>query len=279
MTLKVIPALDISVIPRWPRSVILQFNVGKNLPYPIAFDIYRTGDGESLEKLNVSPITQFFFEDVGLKPQSKLFDVVYFVDIIFPFKADKQRIGPVHLVPQPRLARTFFIARRMDEKHGIEYESHTGIELAIYKRKHWGEKCTSCYNPILEAATTTNCNDCLGTNYVGGYWNPISVLGKLEPLTKSRNLLDKLNYQENIVIQAHMRAFPLIQEDDIIREVRRNVLWYGQAVQMTEHGRYPVKQLVELREIERGDPLYKSLGSIPVNTSEECNFIPRFQNL
>lgn len=259
MPLDVSPVLDVTVIPRFPRSVILQFNFGKDLEYPIAFDVYRTGAEEPLTKLNIKPLTQYFYEDFGLKPASKLFDVTYFIDIIFPFTSEKQRVGPIHLVSQPRLARTFFVARRMDEKHGIEYSSHTGIELDIYKRLHWGEKCTECYNEVLEAATTSDCESCLGTGFVGGYWNPISVLGKLEPLALSRNLLDRLNFQENVNTQAHMRAFPVLREDDIIHEKRRNVLWYAQAVQLVEHGRYPVKQLLELREIERNSPLYTRL--------------------
>lgn len=260
MTLNLIPDLAVTVIPLYPRSVMLQFNFGQEYAYPIAFDIYRAGSETSeLEKLNLRPITQFFFEDVGLKPLSKLFDVTYFIDVIFPYTKEKTRIGPIHLVCSPRLARTFFIARRMDEKHGIEYKSHTGIELCIYKRRHWGEQCTECFDAVLETSTTANCAECLGTGFVGGYWNPVNILGKLEPLIKTRDLMDRLNYQENINTQAHLRAFPLVQKDDILHEKCRNSLWYINTVSLVEHGRYPVKQLAELKEIDRADPLYSLL--------------------
>lgn len=254
------PQLTVAVIPLFPKSILLQFEIGTDLPYPIAFDVYRSGEGISLEKLNTSPITQYFFEDIGLKPISKLFDVTYYIDINFLHTPEKQRVGPVHLVPKPRLARTFFVARRMDEKNGIEYSSHTGVELELYKRRHWGEKCDSCYNEILESATTTDCEDCLGTSFKGGYWSPVPILGKLEPLVKSRSLMDRLSYQENINTQAYLRAFPLANRDDIIKETRRNSLWHVHTVQLIEHGRFPVKQIVELREIERKDPLYRLLN-------------------
>ena len=71
--------LDIRIYPQYPRKVILSWEtVKKDLPYPIAANIFRSGTKEGeYKKINPQPVIGSFFEDIGLKPLSKLFDVTY----------------------------------------------------------------------------------------------------------------------------------------------------------------------------------------------------------
>ncbi len=264
--LDITEALQVKIIPQFPRRIVISWSIGKEVKIPLAFNIFRSGiDSGEFEKLNRAPITHPFYFDDGLKPLSKLFHVVYKLEVLFPFTDETQMTRPIPLVCSPRLARTFFVARRMDEKHGIEYASHTGIELVILKRKQWGEKCTECINEVTGSSTKTDCGNCFGTGFEGGFWKPYETLGKIDPLVKTQSLQDPLGYQENINTQIHLRAFPIVVDGDVIVEKCQNLRWYVQVVQLIEHGRYPVKQLVEGRQIERGSPIYE----IPVEESED----------
>ena len=248
--------LQIKVIPQYPRKVVISWDIGQELPYPLAFNIYRSGSsGGEFEKLNQFPFTEFFYEDLGLKPLSKLLQINYKLEIIFP-TGESQLTNPISIVPRPRLKKAFFVARRMDQKYGIEYNSHTGIELKVFKRRHWGEKCTSCFNPVTESSTNSNCPDCLGTTFKKGFWEGIPTLGKIDPKVLTQNLDPNLSFVENINAQMSLRAFPLVKKGDVIVNVTSNVRWYVNTVQLTEHTLFPVKQTVEVREIERSSILY-----------------------
>jgi len=251
-------ALQVRIIPQPPQRIILSWDIGKTTPYPLAFNVYRSGiESGEFEKLNVQPVTGFFYNDDGLKPLSKLFHVVYKLEILFPFTEETQFSRPIPLASNPRLARTFFVARRMDEKYGIEYQAHSGIELVIFKQRQWGPTCTDCVNPVTGAPTKASCIDCFGTAIKKGFWEPYETLGKFEPLIKPQVLQDPMNFKEDITTQAYFRAFPIVTTGDIIVEKCQNIRWYIDRVQLVEHGRYPVKQVAEIRQIDRKSILYK----------------------
>jgi len=250
--------LDIRVYPQYPRSIVVSWDiVKKDLPYPIAANIYRSGStGGEYTKLNFYPVVESFYEDTGLKPLSKLFDVTYKIEFLFPFSDKTQTVGPIHLASNPRLKKAYLVAKRMDGKHAIEYKAHSGVLLKIFKMKHWGEKCTECYDPVTEDSIKADCSDCFGTTFKGGYWKPVTLLGKIEPFPKVQVIDGTFGYTENVTSQAHLRAFPLVKKGDVIVEVDSNNRHYINVVRLVEHTRYPVKQLVEIATIERSSPLY-----------------------
>ena len=250
--------LDIKIYPQYPRKIILSWDtVKQDLQFPIAANIYRSGSsGGEFEKLNTRPVVESFYEDVGLKPLSKLFDVTYNIEFIFPNTNRTQTVGPIFLAPNPRLKKAYLVAKRMDQKHSIEYRAHHGVELSIYKRRQWGDKCTECYDPVTEESYKSDCDECFGTAFVGGFWKPVTQLGKIEPFPKIQVIDGTFGYSENSTSQAHLRAFPLVKKGDIIVETASNNRHYINTVRLVEHARFPVKQLVEISTIERASPLY-----------------------
>ena len=255
--LKINEIFNIRTYPQYPRKIIISWEVGGDLPYPLGINIFRSGSKEGpFEKLNSSIITGFYYEDFFTKPLSKISDIYYKLEFIAPTE-DPQFTEPFAVIPSPRLSRSYFIARRMDQKYGIEYKAHSGVDFSIYKRKHWGTRCTKCYNPVTESATKANCLDCFGTTFEGGYWDPVKTLGKVEPLVKTQTLQGDLNFSEDITSSLSLRAFPLVKKGDFVVEESSNRRWYIHTVQLTEHGRFPVKQTCEIRLIEKNSILYR----------------------
>lgn len=260
--LDIIEALDVQVFPQYPRRIVISWEIGKKLPFPVAFNIFRSGgDNGEFEKLNAKPVTGFFYFDDGLKPLSKIFEVIYQLEVIFPFSDETgerktQRTGNIPLVCSPRLKRSYLVAKRMDQKHFIEYRARSGVDLVVFKRKHFGEECTECYNPLTESSTKANCEECFGTGFIDGFWDPIETIGKIDPPVKIQQF-GQVQFEEPINTQAHLRAFPQVKKGDVVVEVCWNNRWYVNNVQTVEHGRYPVKQLAEIKMIPRDSALYE----------------------
>jgi hypothetical protein len=251
--------LDIKIFPQYPRRIVISWEIGKSVIIPLQFNIYRSGgtNGE-FEKLNAAPIPDFFYFDEGLKPLSKIFNVDYKLEVIWP-SGQLQEFGPFPLVSSPRLKEAYLVAKEMDREYAIEYKAYSGVQFRIYKQKQWGERCDECYNFATEEVTNSSCEECFGTSFKGGFWNPIDILGKLDVYSRGQQIRDPFGFAEDHVSIAHIRAFPTVRKGDILIESAHNVRWYVNAVQVIEHARFPVKQLAEVKQIERTS-IYYELG-------------------
>jgi len=248
--------LDIKIFPQYPRRLVISWSIGKSVPVPLRFNVFRSGglDGE-FEKLNAAPVPNFFYFDSGLKPLSKLFDVVYKLEVIWP-TGQKQLFGPFPLVSSPRVKSAYLVAKEMDREYAIEYRTYSGIELRIFKLRQYGERCTECFNIVTQEVTDGDCEECFGTSFKGGFWDPIDILGKIDVYSRGQQIRDPFSFIEDHVSTANIRAFPTVAKGDIIVEKANNIRWYVNAVQTIEHMRFPVKQLAEVRQIERSSIFY-----------------------
>ena len=258
-------ALQVRVYPLYAQEpvkgrIVISWTIGQKLAFPIAFNVYRSGgDNGEFEKLNVDPIVDSYYFDDGLKPISKIFSVIYRLEVLYPFTDETQMTGNIPLVCSPRLKRSYLIAKQMDRKYFIEYRARSGQEFVVLKQRQFGETCTECFNPVTKAPTKANCDECFGTTIKGGYWAPIETMGKIEPEAKIQRL-GQMQFEEPINTQASLRAFPIVAKGDVLVEKCNNNRWYINTVQQVEHGRYPVKQTAEIRLIERTSIVY----NIPV---------------
>jgi hypothetical protein len=50
-----------------------------------------------------------------------------------------------------------------------------GQSMVLLKRKWQGVRC-SCWDPVRKQTSTTECPECLGTQFIGGYHDPINLL-------------------------------------------------------------------------------------------------------
>ena len=249
--------LDIKIFPQYPRRIVISWEIGNSVPVPLRFNIFRSGglEGE-FEKLNTAPVIEFYYFDDGLKPISKIFNVDYKLEVIWP-TGQTQIFGPFSLVSSPRLKQAYLVAKEMDREYAIEYKAYSGVNLRIFKRRQWGKRCEECYNAVTEEVTDSNCAECFGASFQGGFWDPIDILGKLDLYSRGQQIRDPFGFTEDHVTNMHIRAFPTVRKGDIIAETAHNIRWYVNAVQTIEHGRFPVKQLAEVRQIERTSIFYE----------------------
>lgn len=138
----------------------------------------------------------------------------------------------------------------------FELEDVTGAPCLIYNRRRGGIPC-SCFDPIQKKRTISNCLRCYGTNWVGGFYDPIDAWVDFTPNPKNALITQWGETQENIT-RVMLANFPTISPGDVIRELRTNRLWrVGQRVGTTEKRRVTLLQFPEVVEIRPGDIEYK----------------------
>lgn len=138
----------------------------------------------------------------------------------------------------------------------FELEDATGTPCLIYNRRRGGVPCTKCFDPIQKKRLVSNCAVCYGTNWVGGFYDPIDAYVDFSPNPKNAQITGWGEVQTNET-RAMLSSFPLVYPGDIIRELRNNHLWrIGNMVQTTEKRRVTLLQFPSVTEIKPGDIEY-----------------------
>jgi len=123
--------------------------------------------------------------------------------------------------PVSRNRRLRLIKRTLMRNMYLMLKHLNGIEYALLKRRHFGTRCTECYDPVTRSVVKTGCATCYGTSWVGGYFDPVYVLGRRLAsqidTTVSPQAKDDVN-----VVRIQMMDFPKVEEGDVLVELVHN---------------------------------------------------------
>lgn len=155
--------------------------------------------------------------------------------------------------------RKFLLRRKILRDENIAFQALNGIEIKVLKRKHFGVRCTECYDPMTRAIVKSNCKTCYGTSWVGGYFSPIGTFGRVGPSPMQTQLTNEGKTEVNYT-QLTLLDYPKVEEGDVLVEVGGNHRWYVRTVNPTEIKRLVVHQRVSVVELPKGAPEY----SVPV---------------
>lgn len=155
------------------------------------------------------------------------------------------------LAPRPDgKARLRLLRRKILREEYTLLKKLAGTEFRLLKRKHFGTRCTSCYDPRTREVTKSSCDECYGTSWVGGYHTPVPMLG--------RKVASQINTQRTPQAKTEMDAaqiqfldFPRIDEEDILVEVAQNRRFLVKRRYFTSLKTIPVHQTVAVSELER----------------------------
>lgn len=213
----------------WPRKVYLQWNLtGITHGTGFSFTVERSGSsGGPWETLTVAPLV----------------DTFYFMDDTFTNQADRvtpglssmrnilyYRVTATHgtegtvtttemLGSQVADQRREGIIRKLRRDANVAIRKGNGTEVAILKRKWWGEPCT-CRSSTGQI-TRSHCATCNGTGVVTGYWDPVYTFGyrtevPIQTQTASAGTVEVRQ------LQAHIPYIPEVMDRDILVFLRDN---------------------------------------------------------
>ncbi len=239
----------------WPRRVFVQWmlrNPSEATGY--TFQVYRSGSSEG-------PWTQV---------ATNLVDTFLFVDDTFPSPTDRSAPGlfsmrrtlyykvevthatdtPAEDIQQLEAGldrRRAGIVRKLRRDAHVALKKGSGTEVAIIKRRWWGEPCTNCQTATKQS-TRSHCSDCWGTGIVTGYWDPVYGYA-----TRSAAPVENQTSPEGVTethfLRVKMEYIPEVMPRDILVFLRDNKRYIVERVVTTEIHTQTVHQELDVSEL------------------------------
>lgn len=165
--------------------------------------------------------------------------------------------------------RTQLKRRFMQRAFAQQLRVGNGIPFAIAKLKHWGVRCTRCFDRLTKSVLDNDCPVCLSTGFVGGYYDPIVVMAR-KGVTAVSTSVATTGPVDASLPSLWMLDYPQIVKDDILIELRTDRRYQVNGVSRTELKGVPVHQRAEISELARGNTAYTI--SAPTGTTPTFGF-------
>jgi hypothetical protein len=257
------------VTPLYPRRIFVQWDLNdptENGTY--TFQVRRSGSSEGpWEDLELGLQNGFSYIDdfdapvyednATAHPFSLQRQFYYQVTVIPPSGCTNGAVAEAHGVdPElPPIQRG--LRRKLRYEESRLWKAFNGVRLALLKRRHWGQRCPDCYDDTTRACTLDNCTTCYGTSFIGGYWDPVILYGRIHP---PHNIQAQTTQRDkNEASQHHITTLdvPLMQDDDLIVEIDTNQRHIVRRKTQTELKRKSVHQQLTTALLERGAVEYE----------------------
>ena len=129
-----------------------------------------------------------------------------------------------------------------------------GKDFVVLKRKTYGNRCTSCWDPSLYRRNKENCSNCYDTGWDGGYFDPIKIKGSVAPVTEQTRLTPYGEWNPAQSIFATVN-YPVLQNKDIIVDSINRRFRVDQVVP-TEKAGALIAQRAQVTMIDKTDIIY-----------------------
>lgn len=200
------------------------------------------------------PITQpfedrYLFVDSRLPAGNKFRKIWYKLRVTHKASAVVVDHGPVTRQAEPDLIAGYI--RRMEM---TLFTQATGRLCWLFKRRTFGARCPTCFDPESGKRTRGNCPTCYDTSFLRGFHNPIEIWVQIDPSTKAQQL-NPQQKAEFVQTSGRTSFYPDIVPGDLLVEVE-NKRWFIERVTTSERLRTPILQTLVLREINPTDIQY-----------------------
>lgn len=160
--------------------------------------------------------------------------------------------------------RTRLLKRKILHDQAVGYKRLNGIQIAVLKRRRWGDRCPRCYDPVTKESTLEHCPACFGTAFLGGYWAPTYIRGRREASAVETNMTAHGDSDRRLC-DFDVLDYPLVEYKDLVVDLARNDRYQVQRAHATELKSVPVHQKVTASLLGRNSVEY----AIPVDPRAE----------
>lgn len=132
-----------------------------------------------------------------------------------------------------------------------------GRDLKLYKKRTWGQKCSTGWDEILQKPTGKKCDGCtcFSTGWINGYFTPIEFRGMITANPKITQITLFGEFMPSDVILSLPPYPQLSPADMIVDDVGKR--WWVQQVRPIEKKGVLLEQIAQLSLIHPDDELYK----------------------
>jgi hypothetical protein len=151
---------------------------------------------------------------------------------------------------------------------------HSGCTGVLLKKKHWGTKCPKCTDFENDNTVNEHCAYCLGTGYVGGYYNGISMT-VIKDSIKTDEANSEVGMLQGETVQGRCLAYPWIRVGDVWCEDGTNKRYIiDAAVPAASYKQATLVYQISMHRVEYTDVLYSDEADDMVvvnNIMDEAN--------
>jgi len=242
--------------PLYPRSVYIQWvvvNPDKGTDY--LFNIWRSGSSEGPWEQVLLDSPDFFYADTDFPANYEdrkpglmtLNDTIYYK---VEAKVGGVVVGEeVQLVQAALDRRRRGIHRKLVRDAEVYLRKVMGTQVAILKRKQWGEVCPHCVSST-GMSVRAHCGYCHGTGILHGYWNPVYGYSQ-----RSATPIERMTSSEGTVeihrLTAIMWHVPKVEPKDVLVFLRDDKRYIIEAVSPTSIHGVTVHQECSVSELAR----------------------------
>ena len=157
---------------------------------------------------------------------------------------------------RPMHARLRLLKRKILRDRYIMLRHLNGIEYYLLKRRHFGTRCSVCFDTVSGELLESHCDACFGTSWEDGFYAPILLLGRRlvsQVQTKiSPQAVDDVNFT-----YIQLLDFPRVDAGDILVERVHNSRFLVRQRAVVSLKTIAVHQTLTVSELPRTAPEYK----------------------
>jgi hypothetical protein len=235
-------------------------------PLHFFVDFGRSGTHNEWQPLNLAPIIDSCVTfDLIQRHWDQLVDFYYRVRLVTPEDLDASGQCKRY-VSQPQQAnglwvkRDWLLAREIIRKEYLMQRKRTNVTQVgwLLKRRRFGQKCTKCKEYITEDVQFSQCPECFGTGFTGGYFKAIDYRITLDaPWSRKFERDGTVGMRNDIVRQGRAVAYPYLDTRDIyVRRDSGERFLVMAIAQAAEVGGIPIVVQAELRLAPTTDIIY-----------------------
>lgn len=226
----------VRTVALFPSAVFVQWNVDSDESGSFFVDVDRSGGPEGpwepvavqlrdawhvLDRNFNLPPSPASPGREGLNLLSLSRTVYYRVTVTPPSGTANAFASPPTPIEPGLDARTRLLKRKILRDEATALRVFNGVRCVVLKRRRWGERCPSCYDPTLNEATIEHCPACRGTSFRGGYWAPVPVRMRKEAAVVQSQMTahgdSDVKLNDFLVLD-----YPLIEYKDVVVDLRSN---------------------------------------------------------
>ena len=261
----IVPKIE-RVVPVYPEYMHIQWSIEDPNGTSGNIEIARSGSPEGPFQVLATelPADSFFYQDFDVAKSGLSQNFWYRIRVssrINPQEKVFSEPGSVELRVQPH---RFRLARKARRDLYVTLSRLNGSIFILLKKKRFGKRCSTCYNELTQDVVLSSCGECYGTSYEGGYHDPVSVWGKIDP-TVIQHQFGMQGVSEMAMLGFVTMDYPLVDLDDIFVEMQTNRRFIVKQKMQTQASGIPVHQDLQLSELARTAIEY----SIPVSLNND----------
>lgn len=217
--------------------------------------VIRRGNVQSqLDIIDVLSSSSSLYIDTAISgiQYDKHLHFYYQIEALNLVDSTKSIHSPTKSLNEPEL---HWAAKEIIRRDTIGLQNVLGQQFTLLKLRHSGTQC-SCWDYTLGSKSIPGpCYTCYDTNWVGGYYDPVTIYGSLGPWGETSTISPQGDQKDSVTMFI-TTYYPKLNVNDVIVDTSGN-RWRITNLGTSRFNTAQIKQIVQVSMIDRNDLVYK----------------------